>query len=1007
MSDRENSIQQFSRKIDQFITNLDSAANENKNRISNTAGQERKKRKEESERAIEEIAGAYLHVANKSQEIKINDFAYYSPKIGKREIRKIAGTIFSPIALPVKAQDIIDEAQNRTCLPEVLIGRKVVEKYDSAYMLPVYYKWQGSDELHPKNFVINYIRKYEQEANLFTNNLLLRMLMAFDANDIRFSFIDPMITNNGSFFISHLEDVNKDIIHEQVLTSTDNINKFIEELNIKVQHTQRLLGHEHKSVVDFNNYKGAVLSSYEVIIIYESPERGLLDKLKPFIKNGYKTGIYFVVLRNIDDLIEASVKWRDSQELINKESFAEIDQKTAYEFCLNNDLHFYSPDYISEQSKSELFNLFDWSDLSGFFKDYFIRLKNRVDEKINNSKINFDLQKYVEDFNIIKRSELLNCVQVPIGLNDKRDADFHFVLDEKELSHAFILGKTGSGKSVLLHDIIAMSCLKYTPDLLQFYLIDLKKGGVEFKIYAKHNIPHASAVLLDDSDQQIVLEIFENLNKVMKQRGQLFNEINVRSLAEYNEKQPPEKVLPRIMVVVDECHKLFPDHSHSSFKIQAQIQGYIEAIATEGRSQGIHLIMATQTLANTLIPPKIKNNLNVNYLLKCNQMDAEARVGHDSAKQIKQLTSAGQTLYCAGNQHQIIQPYYLLKETDKESKQIELDQVLEASLKRVIDKNVVRTADELKEKYPSFVFSGTQKYRLEDKYPVYTAEKPAAIIGANIGMQFKIIDARFSNDDASNLLIAGGVEENVIPICISSMFSLLSFYKKNGRVVKMYVINFFDKDEMPDKWKKENPFLSFESERCIQPDGSKQIREALLDIRRHIRAGNKNQDIYLCIFAQQRFRELKNELEIDMSQTENKPLSKSELEDILNNWGDFDSAPPDNEKVTYKSILDEILLKGPEVGVHTILQVDKCTNLLFDDYWNPKKIAKLFSNIVLLNMPETHLTSLVNQELKVQDLSNEPDRVRAYYYNDQYSDRSELLVPFVIPEKEFINKHIN
>ena len=56
--------------------------------------------------------------------------------------------------------------------------------------------------------------------------------------------------------------------------------------------------------------------------------------------------------------------------------------------------------------------------------------------------------------------------------------------------HVLISGKTGSGKSTLLNAMITNLALRYSPDELEFYLIDFKKG-VEFKAYAALNLPHA------------------------------------------------------------------------------------------------------------------------------------------------------------------------------------------------------------------------------------------------------------------------------------------------------------------------------------------------------------------------------------------------------------------------------------------------------------------------------------------------------------------------------------
>jgi len=59
--------------------------------------------------------------------------------------------------------------------------------------------------------------------------------------------------------------------------------------------------------------------------------------------------------------------------------------------------------------------------------------------------------------------------------------------------HVLIAGKTGSGKSSLLHTLITSAALKYPPDQLRMLLLDFKKG-VEFQIYAQQHLPHADII---------------------------------------------------------------------------------------------------------------------------------------------------------------------------------------------------------------------------------------------------------------------------------------------------------------------------------------------------------------------------------------------------------------------------------------------------------------------------------------------------------------------------------
>ena len=73
--------------------------------------------------------------------------------------------------------------------------------------------------------------------------------------------------------------------------------------------------------------------------------------------------------------------------------------------------------------------------------------------------------------------------------------------------HALIAGKTGSGKSTLFHIIITNLALWCSPEQVEFYLVDFKKG-VEFKCYANRHLPHARVVAIE-SDRAFGLSVFQ------------------------------------------------------------------------------------------------------------------------------------------------------------------------------------------------------------------------------------------------------------------------------------------------------------------------------------------------------------------------------------------------------------------------------------------------------------------------------------------------------------------
>src|SRR5262249_50240647 len=97
--------------------------------------------------------------------------------------------------------------------------------------------------------------------------------------------------------------------------------------------------------------------------------------------------------------------------------------------------------------------------------------------------------------------------------------------------HGLIAGKTGSGKSTLLHAIITNLSLIYSPDEIELYLIDFKKG-VEFKPYAEQHLPHARVVAIE-SEREFGLSVLQRLDQELKIRGDKYRVAGVNDVASY------------------------------------------------------------------------------------------------------------------------------------------------------------------------------------------------------------------------------------------------------------------------------------------------------------------------------------------------------------------------------------------------------------------------------------------------------------------------------------------
>ena len=100
--------------------------------------------------------------------------------------------------------------------------------------------------------------------------------------------------------------------------------------------------------------------------------------------------------------------------------------------------------------------------------------------------------------------------------------------------------------------------------------------------------------------------------KSLAERGRKIG--SYKNIVEYNEQHPNDR-LPYIVLVVDECHKLFESET-ADRKMQEAINHVITSIVKEGRSQGVTFIFATQTFAGMEIPSEIKNEARNKYLMR-------------------------------------------------------------------------------------------------------------------------------------------------------------------------------------------------------------------------------------------------------------------------------------------------------------------------------------------------------------------------------------------------------
>jgi DNA segregation ATPase FtsK/SpoIIIE, S-DNA-T family len=163
--------------------------------------------------------------------------------------------------------------------------------------------------------------------------------------------------------------------------------------------------------------------------------------------------------------------------------------------------------------------------------------------------------------------------------------------------HALVGGPSGSGKTNLLLAMIASMATRYDPDELEFYLLDFKEG-VSFAQFAPGRrdrtwLPHARLVGVNvNTDREFGLALLQFLAEEMRRRAEAAKAHEVTKLEELRAADPQGR-WPRIVAVVDEFQYLFAERD----AVTRAATQLLEDVARRGRSQGIHLVLASQDVS--------------------------------------------------------------------------------------------------------------------------------------------------------------------------------------------------------------------------------------------------------------------------------------------------------------------------------------------------------------------------------------------------------------------------
>lgn len=182
---------------------------------------------------------------------------------------------------------------------------------------------------------------------------------------------------------------------------------------------------------------------------------------------------------------------------------------------------------------------------------------------------------------------------LPMGLGKDISGKPVFI-DLAEMPHLLVAGTTGSGKSVMLNNLLTSVILTTDPRQVKLVLIDPKR--VELTQFSR--IPHLITPVVTDvkkASNALSWAVAE-----MERRYEVLEKHGARSLDGYNERF--EQQMPYVVVVIDELADLM-------MAAASKVEDAVIRLAQKARAVGIHLVVATQRPSVDVITGMIKANI--------------------------------------------------------------------------------------------------------------------------------------------------------------------------------------------------------------------------------------------------------------------------------------------------------------------------------------------------------------------------------------------------------------
>ena len=729
-------------------------------------------------------------------------------------------------------------------------------------------------------------------------SVMLRILATVPPGKARFTVMDPVGLGQNFAGFMHLEDEFPGLIGERIWTEPRHIEQKLVDITEHMETViQKYLRNEFESIDDYNAEAGEIAEPYRFLVMADFPgnlNEQATKRLMSILRSGTRCGVYAILLRDLRRPLPQGLHETDIHDGMI------VLRSSDNGWHLRNNGFEDLPIRLGEDMPDALANTI-------------LRKLRDASEATHRVEVPFDLIKPRPDE--IWTGSTAREIRVALGQHGaKRTQDLR--LGRGTAQHALVAGKTGSGKSTLMHVLVTNLAMWHSPDEIEFYLVDFKKG-VEFQVYDTHALPHAQVIAIE-SDREFGLSVLQRIDDELKRRGELYRKLGVQDLEGY--RAASGEPLPRVLLVVDEFQEIFVEDD----MVAQEASLLLDRLVRQGRAFGMHALLGSQTLDGVYsLARSTMGQMGVRIALQCSEADSYLILAEDNPA-ARLLTRPGDAIYNdAGGKYEGNNPFQIVW--------------LDEAQRDDCLKDLHHRASEQGRTHTPFVFRGHIAADLADCQPLEAllaspaadSDQSHAWLGDAVAIK-PPTTVSLARRTGANLLLLGQHEESAAAILESVMLALAAqatphgdptfalfdgFGPTNGRLERLA-------DALPHE------------HRSVKEH---ELEDTLVALHAELgrRLENPRSDhppLYLFITAMQNWRALRrNEDDFSFSS---------------------DDGPPKPD-----AIVASILRDGPAVGMHVITWIDTVNNL---SRFLDRGAQREFENRVLFQMSQMDSSQVID-----------------------------------------------